>query len=326
MHQNVWLIQLKMKLFLQRNKMFEQHRNPSITSLLPKTKGKYQANEPLSKHTWLAVGGPAEVLYHPKDADDLKHFLQNKPHNIPVYLIGGGSNLLIRDGGILGVVIKLDNKNFQQIEIGPDYIKCGAGLPNAMLTKTLLKHELGGLEFLCSIPGVIGGSIKTNAGCFGSEIKDVLISAEVMNGLGQINTLPAQDFNLSYRNSLFPDDWIILSVTLKTYSDKKENIKNILEQHKNYRKQHQPHNVKTAGSTFKNPQGLKAWELIKNSGCASLSVGGAKVSEIHNNFLINTGTATAADIEELGEQIIACVKEKTSITLEWEIKKLGVKK
>lgn len=299
---------------------------PDISPFLPIVRGKYQKQEPLSKHTWFGVGGPAEVLYHPADEEDLRHFLKVKPHNLPICLIGGGSNLLVRDGGVLGVVIKLDNKNFQQVEIGENYIKCGAGLHNVDLKKILLKHQLGGLEFLCSIPGVIGGSIKTNAGCFGTEIKDVMLSAEVMNGLGEVSTLGPEDFNLSYRSSFFPEDWIILSITLKTFPDSKENIRQKLDEHKKYRLEHQPHNAKTAGSTFKNPQGLRAWELIKNAGCADFAIGGAKVSEIHNNFLINTGTATADDIERLGEKIIACVKEKTSITLEWEIRRLGIRK
>ena len=297
-----------------------------INPYLPKVRGTYQKDEPMSKHTWFGVGGPAEIMYHPADTEDLKYFLQNKPDNIPVYLIGGGSNLLVRDGGILGVVIKLDNKKFQKVEVGENWLKCGAGLHNADIRKTLLSHNLGGLEFLCSIPGVIGGSIKTNAGCFGSEIKDVMISAEVINSLGEINTLTADDFNLSYRSSLFPDDWIILSITFKTYPDSKENIQKKLLEQRTYRQKNQPYNAKTAGSTFKNPQGLRAWELIKNAGCADFQVGGAKVSEIHNNFLINTGNATAEDIEQLGEKIIACVKEKTSITLEWEIRRLGIRK
>lgn len=297
-----------------------------ISSLLPSVRGLYQKQEPLAKYTWFGVGGPAEVLYHPADAQDLKHFLRTKPDSIPIHLLGGGSNLLIRDGGVPGVVIKLDNKSFQQIELGENYIKCGAGLHNTELKKVVLENERGGLEFLCSIPGVIGGSIKTNASCFGSEIKDVMICAEVMNGLGEVNTLSVKDFNLSYRSSLFPDDWIVLSVTLKTYADKKENIQKKLDEQKQYRMAHQPYNTKTAGSAFKNPQGLRAWELIKNAGCGNLQVGGAKVSEIHNNFLINTGNATANDIETLGEKIIACVKEKTSITLEWEIVRLGIRK
>jgi len=283
-------------------------------------------NEPMSKHTWFGVGGPAEVMYHPYNKEDLRHFLQTKPDNIPVCIIGGGSNLLVRDGGILGVVIKLDSKAFQKIEIGTDYIKCGAGRANASLKKFLLNNELGGLEFLCSIPGVIGGSIKTNAGCFGSEMKDVIQEVEIINSLGEISTLNPNDFNLSYRNSFFPDDWIILSITLKTRHDTKENIQKKLQTYSDYRKKNQPYNAKTGGSTFKNPDGLRAWELIKKSDCANLQIGGAKVSEIHNNFLINTGNATADDIERLGETIIAKVKAKTSITLEWEIRRLGIKK
>ena len=306
--------------------MFGFSNKLDLISLLPDTKGIYQKQEPLAKHTWFGVGGPAEVLYHPADTDDLKHFLKNKPENIPICLIGGGSNLLVRDGGVPGVVIKLDSKDFKKIEVGDGFIKCGAGIHNAELKKTFLKHHIGGLEFLASIPGVIGGSIKTNAGCFGSEIKDVLLSAEVMNGLGEINTLSAKDFNLSYRSSFFPDDWIILSITLKTVKSTPENIQKKLDEHKAYRKKSQPVNAKTAGSTFKNPQGLRAWELIKKSGCADLQIGGAKVSEIHNNFLINTGNATADDIEKLGETIIARVKEQTSITLEWEVRRLGIKK
>ena len=306
--------------------MIKNSNIADISAFLPQVRGVYQKEEPLSKHTWFGVGGPAEILYHPADVEDLKHFLINKPDNIPVCLIGGGSNLLVRDGGVLGVVIKLDNKNFQKIDIGDNCIKCGAGLHNSDLKKILLNNQLGGLEFLCSIPGVIGGSMKTNAGCFGKEIKDVLISAEVMNGLGEISALSAKDFNLSYRSSLFPDDWIILSITLKTHPDTKENIQQTLNEHKKYRMKNQPYKEKTAGSTFKNPQGLRAWELIKKAGCANLKIGGAKVSEIHNNFLINTGNATAEDIEKLGETIIACVKEKTSITLEWEIRRLGIRK
>ena len=306
--------------------MLNAPQNINILGMLPEVKGKYDVNEPMSKHTWFAVGGPAEVMYHPANKDDLRHFLQTKPNNIPICIIGGGSNILVRDGGILGVVIKLDNKSFQKIEIGDNYIKCGAGRFNSSLKKIILEHQLGGLEFLCSIPGVIGGSIKTNAGCFGSEIKDVLQEVEIINSLGEISNLKPEDFNLSYRNSFFPDDWIILSITLKTYPDTKENIQKKLQQHSDYRKKNQPYNAKTGGSTFKNPEGLKAWELIKKSGCATLQIGGAKVSEKHNNFLINTGTATADDIEQLGESIIAKVKLKTSITLEWEIRRLGIKK
>ena len=182
------------------------------------------------------------------------------------------------------------------------------------------------MEFLCSIPGVIGGSVKTNAGCYGSEVKDVIVAATIVNGDGEKKNIGVEDLKLSYRSSLFPDDWIITSITFKTHPDAPENISKIISDNKAKRMKSQPYNEKTAGSTFKNPEGLKAWELIKKSGCADLQINGAKVSEKHCNFLINTGTATAADIENLGETIIQKVKEQTSITLEWEIKRMGIAK
>lgn len=305
---------------------FKLHRSDPLIRLLPQVRGKYLQNISLARHTWFGVGGNAEILYIPADADDLSHFLRNKPHNIPLSLIGGGSNLLVRDGGVPGVVIKLDSLYFKQVEIGQDCITCGAGFHNVDLKKYLLQNELGGLEFLCSIPGVIGGSVKTNAGCFGKEVKDVMLHAQIMNGEGKIKTVSVQDLGLSYRSSLFPEDWIILSITFKTSPSTKEKISQILEEQKQYRQAHQPYNQRTAGSTFKNPEGLKAWELIKKSGCADLSIGGAKVSEKHCNFLINTGNATAKDIETLGETIIQRVYQHTFITLEWEIKRMGIEK
>lgn len=299
---------------------------PSLVDILPKVRGKYQKDVPLSKHTWFGVGGPAEVMFHPQDAEDLSHFIRTKPYNLPICIIGGGSNILVRDGGIPGVVIKLDSPSFRKISIKDNLITCGAGVKNAELKKVLLDNQLGGLEFLCSIPGVIGGSVKTNAGCFGQEVKDVIETATIINGAGEIKEIGVSDLLLSYRSSYFPDDWIILSLTLKSTPSDSDTIRKKLDEQKNYRSKNQPHNAKTAGSTFKNPEGLKAWELIQKSGCKDLSVGGAKVSEIHSNFLINTGNATAKDIETLGETIIQRVKQKTSITLEWEIKRLGIQK
>lgn len=299
----------------------------NIIDLLPKVEGKYIKNAPLAKHTWFGVGGPAEVLYIPKDIDDLKFFIEKKPYNIPLTVIGGGSNLLIRDGGVPGVVIKLDSPFFKQHTINKDNsITCYAGMKNVELKKIILDNELGGLEFICSIPGAIGGCVKTNAGCFGSEVKDVIVKADIINEFGEIKTVGVNDLKLGYRTSLFPDDWIILSITFKTLPDTKDNIAKKIQSQKEYRMQSQPLKVKTAGSTFKNPEGLRAWELIKRSGADKLTVGGAKVSEKHSNFLINTGNATARDIELLGEEIRKLVKEKTFITLEWEVKRLGINK
>jgi len=298
----------------------------SLINILPQVRGKYQKDVPLSKHTWFGVGGPAEVMFHPADAEDLSFFLQNKPYNLPICLIGGGSNLLVRDGGIPGVVIKLDSPAFRKTSLKGNLLTCGAGVKNAELKKIILDNSLGGLEFLCSIPGCIGGSVKTNAGCFWREVKDIIVSAQIMDGQGEIKEIGVKDLMLSYRSSFFPDDWIILSLTLQTETSTPEEIKKKLEEQRAYRLKNQPHNAKTGGSTFKNPEGLRAWELIKKSGCAELQVGGAKVSDIHCNFLINTGHATAKDIETLGETIIQRVKQSTAVTLEWEIKRLGIQK
>lgn len=297
-----------------------------IINLLPEVRGDYIENAKLSKHTWFGVGGPAEVLFLPKDADDLKTFLMRKPEALPVTVIGGGSNLLIRDGGIPGVVIKLDAKAFQKVEVNGTEVTVGAGLKNAELKKVFLANGIGGLEFICSVPGRIGGLLRTNAGCFGKCTSEVFVRAHVMNDWGEVYEVEAEDFNFSYRASMFPEDWIVLDATFKGVKASAEEIKKTLDEHIAYRKAHQPINKKTAGSTFKNPEGLAAWKLIKESGCADLKVGGAQVSDMHCNFLINNGQATAEDIERLGEMIVEKVKEKTAITLEWEVRRMGVKK
>lgn len=310
--------------------MFEKlfgNKSSGLIEVLPEVRGKYIENALLSKHTWFGVGGPAEVLYLPEDEDDLRDFLLRKPEAVPVTVIGGGSNLLIRDGGVPGVVIKLDGAFFCKIEVLEDERVCvGAGLNNVELKKTLLENNIGGLEFICSVPGRIGGLLKTNAGCFGQTIADAMVTARIMNDWGEVYELSAEDFNFSYRSSRFPENWIILSVVLQGQKSGKEQIKKTLDEQMAYRKEKQPINKKTAGSTFKNPEGLAAWKLIEEAGCRGLKVGGAEVSEKHCNFLINSGHATAQDIEELGEMIIERVKEKTAVTLEWEVRRMGVKK
>lgn len=290
---------------------------------LPKVKGSYLFNEKMDKYSWLNVGGNADVLYLPQDVEDLQNFLQNMPEDIPVTILGNGSNILIRDGGIEGIVIKLASKCFKDILIENETIWCGAGVKNIDLKKVLIDSEIGGLEFICSIPGSIGGLIKTNAGCFGAEISNVLVEAEVIDKKGNLLIVKPEDLKFAYRNSFFPNDWIITKVKIKGIKDSKENICKILENQFSYRKQNQPQGIRTAGSTFKNPNGYKAWELIKNSEAHKLTVGGAGFSQKHCNFLINDGTATAKDIEELGEKTRLLVKNKTGIDLEWEIKILG---
>ncbi len=308
--------------------MFESFFNKSseLKDSLPEVRGKYIENAKLSKHTWFGVGGPAEIMYLPEDEDDLKLFLLKKPEGVPVTVIGGGSNLLIRDGGILGVVIKLDSPYFKKVYLDGDILKVGAGVNNSDLKKFMAENGIGGLEFITSVPGRIGGLLRTNAGCFGGSVSDVLISAKIMNDWGEVHEVDKNDFNFSYRSSMFPENWIVLEASFKWVKKEKDEIKKIFEEHKKYREAHQPINKRTAGSTFKNPEGLSAWKLIEDAGCKGLKVGGAEVSEMHSNFLINSGNATAQDIEELGELIVEKVKEKTSITLEWEVRRMGVRK
>ncbi len=292
-------------------------------SSLPKINGEYKFNEPMSRHTWLNTGGNAEVMFLPQDINDLQHFLQNIDKSIPIFIIGSGSNLLVRDGGIDGVVIKLTNKNFASLKFENGILYCGAGLQNFSLKKVLIENKIGGLEFICSIPGTIGGLVRSNAGCFGSELSDVLEKATIMDFNGNITEVTAKDFNLSYRNSNFPENWIILELAFKTSQKSAEEILKTINENAEYRKTHQPHNVRTAGSTFKNPAKMPAWKLIKAVGGDTLKIGGASFSPLHCNFLINDGTANAKDIETLGNTIIEKVKIQENITLEWEVKIIG---
>lgn len=292
-------------------------------NLLPKIKGEYKFAEPMARHTWLNTGGKAEVMFEPQDEQDLQYFLQNVDTKIPVFVLGGGSNLLVRDGGIEGVVIKLKNKNFAQIYYYDKQLRVGAGLQNGVLKNFLIEHKLGGLEFVCSIPGTIGGLVRSNAGCFGKELSDVLEKAKIIDKKGNIFEVNPQDFHFSYRHSDFPADWIVLELVLKTTSSSSEEITRIIAEQAEYRRTHQPQNVRTAGSTFKNPPETAAWKLIKAVGGDTLKIGGASFSPQHCNFLINDGTATAEDIETLGNTVIERVRNQEHIKLEWEVKIIG---
>ncbi len=304
---------------------FNKKKN-NLLNILPKVKGKYVCDEPLHKYTWFGVGGPAEVMFYPEDNDDLCHFMKHKPYNLPIFVIGGGSNILVRDGGIPGVVIKLSSKFYKKYKLSENKLFCGAGMKNSELKKIMTDSGIGGLEFLVSIPGTLGGAIKTNAGCFGKELKDVLLGATVINAEGEEIEVAASDFNLGYRCSFFPEEWIVTSLILNVEKQDAQKTLQIIDEHKAYRMKNQPHNVKTAGSTFKNPEGLKAWELIKKTGSNNFKVNDAEVSDVHCNFLINKGNAKAKDIEDLGNKIVDNVKKKTSIDLEWEIKRVGIVK
>lgn len=296
-----------------------------LLQTLPEVKGKYKFQEPLKKYTWLNVGGPADVMFFPADAEDLQYFLQHKPANLPVFVIGSGSNLLVRDGGVKGAVIKLKAPAFSGWKLQDNILCAGSGLKNAALKNILLQNGISGLEFICSIPGSIGGLVRSNAGCFGGELAQVLQKAKVMDAKGNIFEAAAEDFHFSYRHSDFPADWIILELYLKTAKAPKEQIAAVIAENAAYRTEHQPQHVRTAGSTFKNPAGGRAWELIKNSGGCGLKIGGASFAEKHCNFMINDGTATAADLENLGETVRKLVKKQTGVNLDWEVKIIGEK-
>ena len=310
--------------------MMAQHRTPSTALIerLPAVRGRYEENASLARITWFRVGGPAEVVFRPADRDDLMAFLAAKPDEVPVTLIGVGSNLLVRDGGVPGVVIRL-GREFAEIEIEGDEVVCGAGALDANVAKAAKLAGLGGLEFLFGVPGTIGGALRMNAGAYGSELKEVLVSAEACDADGDLKTLAPEDMGLSYRHASVPADWIFLSARLRGRPAEPAAIAARMAEIQGARDETQPIRSRTGGSTFKNPppeisDGLKAWQLIDQAGCRGMKRGGAMVSEKHCNFLINTGDATAADLEELGEAVRAAVRNTSGIELEWEIRRIGL--
>ncbi len=296
----------------------------SIVNKLPKIRGKYIENSNLSKTTWFRVGGKADVVFKPFDIHDLIFFMKNCPKEIPVTTIGVGSNILVRDGGIEGVVIRL-GKGFSNIVFENNTLDVGAACLDTNIAKTCAEYGKSGLEFLSGIPGTIGGALRMNAGCYGTETKDNLISLQAIDRSGTFHNVLSKDCGFSYRKCLLPKDWVFVSARFQTESSTKKNVIDAIDKMINSREETQPIREKTGGSTFANPTGKKAWELIDESQCRGLSIGGAKVSEKHCNFLINTGSATAEDIENLGELVRKKVREKTNIDLHWEIQRIGRK-
>jgi UDP-N-acetylmuramate dehydrogenase len=289
---------------------------------LPPVRGDITYNADIAKGTWFRVGGTADALFKPADEKDLADFLATCPSDIPITILGLGSNVIIRDGGIRGVVIKL-GKNFAEIDHDGDIITVGAGATDAVVARYGADNGLGGLEFLIGIPGNIGGALRMNAGAYGAEIADVLIDCRVMDRNGFIHTHNVKDMNMTYRHCGLPDDVIFLSARFRTMADDPNLIHARLNEIKKQREDTQPVKDRTGGSTFANPDGHKAWELIDAVGGRGLQIGGAKVSEKHCNFLINTGDATASDLECLGEELRNRVKDKFNITLQWEIRRIG---
>lgn len=290
---------------------------------LPPVRGTYAADAPLKDLVWFRAGGPAEVLFRPADAEDLATFLFAKPADVRVSVIGVGSNLLIRDGGIPGVVVRLPGA-MGKTAIGGTRVVAGAAALDAAVAKLAADAGIAGLEFLRGIPGTIGGALRMNAGCYGREIKDIFVEATAITGKGDIVTLKPADMGFTYRHTAAPEDLIFVGAVFEGTRDDPATIRARMDKLVTDREASQPVKTRTGGSTFKNPPGQKAWALIDEAGCRGLLRGQAQVSPMHCNFLINTGEASAADIEALGEEVRARVKEKSGVTLEWEIKRVGV--
>ena len=288
---------------------------------LARPRGRLTADAPLGQQTWFATGGAAEVLFRPADVLDLASFLRDLPGDVPVTVLGLGSNVIVRDGGIKGVVIRL-MRGFTGVTVEGNDVVAGAGAPDLNVALTAREHSLTGLEFLSGIPGTIGGAFRTNAGAYGGELAEVLISAEAVDRAGTIFTVTPRELGLSYRHSDAPADWIFTSARLRATPGDQLAIARRIAEIDAARTDSQPRS-RTGGSTFANPPGHKAWELIDRAGCRGLKIGGAQVSDKHTNFLINTGAATASDIEKLGEEVRRRVFDKTGITLDWEIRRLG---
>lgn len=289
---------------------------------LPTVRGRVSIDAPLGGHTWFRVGGKADLLFRPADEDDLAQFLAALPANVPVTVIGVGSNLLVRDGGVSGAVIRLAGP-FAAINRDGDTLHVGAGALDLTTAKTALDAGLGGLEFLSGVPGTIGGAVRMNAGAFGGEMKDVTLSARAVDRRGHFHDLSLDQLDLSYRHCGAPDDFIFTQAVLRGHPADRADITARMDAIRDARDLSQPTNVRTGGSTFANPDGAKAWELIDRAGCRGLRLGGAQVSEKHCNFLINTGDATAAHIEDLGEEVRRRVLDTSGIELRWEIRRIG---
>jgi UDP-N-acetylmuramate dehydrogenase len=296
-----------------------------LRAALPELRGRLEANQPMADITWFRVGGPAQVLFTPADEADLAYVLKTIGPELPVIVVGVGSNLLVRDGGIPGVVVRLGGRGFGGFSVGEGgLMRVGTAMPDMRLAQSAAKAALGGLAFYRGIPGTVGGALRMNAGAHGSETKDVLVGARAVDRAGNIHVLSLADMGFTYRHCGVPEDFIFTEATYQGTPGEVEEIERQMDEVTAYREAHQPIKSRTGGSTFKNPPGHSSWKLVDAAGCRGFRVGGAHVSDMHANFLINDGEATAEDIERLGETVRARVKAQSGITLEWEIKRLGV--
>lgn len=290
---------------------------------LPKVEGKLTPDAPLAPLVWFKSGGHAEWLFEPKDVADLQNFLRDLDPEAPVMALGLGSNLIVRDGGVSGVVVRL-GKAFAKVELAGELVlNCGGGASGILVSSTARDNGIAGLEFLRSIPGTVGGFVRMNGGAYGGEVKDILVDCDVVMRNGELVTLSVEELHYSYRHSELPDGAIVVSARFKGNLGEPDAIQAEMDRISASREASQPLRSKTGGSTFKNPDGQRAWQLVDEAGCRGLQIGGAQVSEKHTNFLINTGDATSADIEALGEEVRQRVKAKSGIDLHWEIQRVG---
>lgn len=295
-----------------------------LKSVMPDLRGRLLANESLAPLTWFRVGGPAQLLFTPADEDDLAYFLSKLPQEIPVYTVGVGSNLIVRDGGVPGVVVRLSPRGFGETKAEGDTVRAGTAALDKRVAEAAAAANIGGLEFYFGIPGSIGGALRMNAGANGGETKDVLVEARGVTRAGEKVTFSNADMKFVYRNSGVDTSIIFTSALYRGQITEPEKIRVRMAEVQNHRETAQPIREKTGGSTFKNPPGHSAWKLVDAAGMRGFRVGGAQVSEMHCNFLINTGDATGHDIETLGETVRARVKENSGVELQWEIKRIGV--
>lgn len=291
---------------------------------LPQVQGKLTANAPLAPLVWFKSGGAAEWLFEPKDEQDLLNFLRNLDPEIPVMALGLGSNLIVRDGGVRGVVIRLGKAFAQVVAVDAVTLRCGGGASGIAVSSGARDNATAGLEFLRGIPGTVGGFVRMNGGAYGREVQDILLEVVVALRSGESRVFTPDELNYRYRHSDLDPEAIVVSALFRGTTGQKAAIQAEMDRIASAREASQPLRSKTGGSTFKNPEGHKAWQLVDDVGCRGLQIGGAQVSEKHTNFLINTGDATSTDIEELGEEVRRRVKAKSGVDLQWEIQRVGV--
>jgi UDP-N-acetylmuramate dehydrogenase len=296
----------------------------SAVATMPQVRGKLTPDAPLAPLVWFKSGGEAEWLFEPADEADLIDFLRQLDPDVPVMALGLGSNLIVRDGGVAGVVVRLGKPFAKTVQVDETTLRCGGGASGILVSSTARDHGIAGLEFLRGIPGTVGGFVRMNGGAYGREVRDILVSARIALRPGEIVDWPLDQFGYTYRHSAVPDGAVVVEATFRGTPGKPEAIGAEMDAIARAREDSQPLRSRTGGSTFKNPPGHKAWALIDAAGCRGLQLGGAQVSEKHCNFLLNLGSATSADIEALGEEVRRRVQAKTNITLEWEIQRVGV--